>query len=92
MSSFFHTRASQWLKPSEAVSTSTKWSCSLTVFRQGRTIQLLVDVKIVFADETGSIGRLLAVNIFERTDFESRIVLEVRFTSNTNILVESLTV
>ena len=75
-----------------AASTSTKRSSSLTVLRKRRAVEFIVDVKVLFADEASSIGRLLAVDILEGADLTTGIKLEVGLTSDTYMLVEGLTV
>ena len=75
-----------------AASTSTKRSSSLTVLRKRRAVEFIVDVKVLFADEASSIGRLLAVDILEGADLTTGIKLEVGLTSDTDMLVEGLTV
>ena len=75
-----------------AASTSTKRSSSLTVLRKRRAVEFIVDVKVLFADEASSIGRLLAVDILEGADLTTGIKLEVGLTSNADMLVEGLTV
>ena len=75
-----------------AASTSTKRSSSLTVLRKRRAGECIGDVKVLFAHKTSSIGRLLAVDILEGADLTTGIKLEVGLTSDTDMLVEGLTV
>ena len=62
------------------------------MLRKRRAVEFIVDVKVLFADEASSIGRLLAVDILEGADLTTGIKLEVGFTSDTDMLVEGLTV
>lgn len=62
------------------------------MLRKRRAVEFIVDVKVLFADEASSIGRLLAVDILEGADLTTGIKLEVGLTSDTDMLVEGLTV